>query len=163
MVTREESNVSATSLELLNSLINTLSESVGETYSGEKGESTLDNRTVFFVLEVVVLLELGLEVSSIEVTVSESDRLEASGLLHVHVLAIFVLSVRGYIGSNNDLVLDGLEVLLAVVVLTVESLSVVNELAGAELDDLLGGTLDVNTDDIGVVPKLVSGGHHLAV
>lgn len=155
VVTRDNSDVGLGVVELFDGVIDIISEGVLERKGADKGQIGFDDGTGIFIFEVEVSVLHAFEVGLVEVSVSNSERLEAG----VH-LGVFIILV-----GKDKLVLDLLEVSGTIGALTVErsSLLEIVHVGAAHLGDEFGGTLDNKTDGLGVFLKSVSDSHSLAV
>ena len=81
MITRDKSHIGSSLDELLDGFTDSLAKRIRETNGGKKGELALDKlATVLFLEAIVIRLHL-FEIFTIEVTESDGEGLEASGLL----------------------------------------------------------------------------------
>ena len=159
-VTREDSDVGATVTELVDSIVDTFSERIGEADSGDHGKVLLNDSARLFGLEVAILHLEGLEVLGANVNVSEGKSLETSGV--VDRLAVIDGGGRA---TDDDLFDDSfVDVVGSLLASAIEraSLSVGVKSACAQGDNDFGGTLNDDTGSLALV-KSVGDSHALAV
>ena len=159
-VTREDSDVGATVTELVDSIIDTFSERIGEADSGDHGKVILNDSARLFGLEVAILHLEGLEVLGTNVNVSESKSLETGWV--VDRLAV----IDGGGGATDDDFLSDsfADVVSSLMASTIEraSLSIGVKSTCAHWDNDFGGTLNDDTGSLALVES-VGDSHALAI
>lgn len=156
VVSGDDSDVRVGVMELVESFVDVFAQRVFKTNCGEVDKVTLEVLAALLSLKVLVVGLFVGERLHIDVLVGEADALQAKGYL------IFTLWLK----FLDQSIVNGLQVAMAIVApaLEVSDLAVGVDLAGAERDDFLRGTLHDNADELtAILVDFVGHSHHLAV